>query len=272
MAPSSFLRAIEAVMRNRRGVLVVGVSLLVWSAAERSSAGSDQEIESAVYGGQSSGGWMCGPSATVRYGGAALGARVAERPRSSPEGAGFHAAVAAAVEGQVNVRDRGSGDPDTGDGRLPPDRLLGAAHVRGGLSTPYTRIEGGAGAFQGWSSSSSSEPVLVPHPALELAAGLLRTWEIAVGYGAPLFTSLHRPGLYFGAGLRLTPIEVVVRAGMYRRGPAPVGTFGERLDVGAALPVPGQERLRLRAGVALGAEGDAGRLDGDGSLGALVAF
>ncbi|MEJ7733520.1 MAG: hypothetical protein WKG00_30530 [Polyangiaceae bacterium] len=230
------------------------------------------EIESSVYGGQTSGGWICGPSATVRYGGAALGARVAERPRASPEAAGFLGAAAVAVEGQVNVPARGGGDPPDGDGRLPPDRVLGAAHARGGYEGRHTRIEVGAGAFQGWSSSSSREPIVVPYPELELAAGLMRSWEIVAGLGAPLVTSLHRPGAYLGAGLRLAPVEVVIRGGAYRRGPSPLGTVGSRFDLAAALPVPGQERLRLRAGVSMGADGDAGRLDGDGSLGALVAF
>jgi hypothetical protein len=260
-------------MRLRRGLLIAGAALVVWSAAAPSAARSDLEVESSVYGGQSSGGWICGPSGTVRYGGAALGARVSERSRGSPEGSGLHGAVVVAAEGQVNDPATGAARGTTNAGRLPPDRVLGAARTRAGYGGRHARIDAGIGAFQGWSSASSREPIVVPYPELELAAGLLHRWAIVAGFGSPLVTTLHRPGAYLGADVRLAPVEVTVRGGAYRRGPATLGTIGSRFDLAAAFHVPGfGERLRLRVGFATGAEGDAGRLDGEASLGALVSY
>jgi hypothetical protein len=178
--------------------------------------------------------------------------------------------VEAAAEAQIN--DVARLGPDVTSGQLPPDRMLAGGHLRGGYGGRYARLEGGLGAFQGWTSQTSDEPDVTPYPELEVAVGRLRTFEILCGFGAPLITTLLRPGAYLGTGFRLEPLELVVRGGMFRRGPAILGSVGPRVDVAAIAAPPGfEQQLKLRVGLAAGS-GAADRIDAEASFGAIVMY
>ena len=58
-------------MTFRRAILCAGLGLLTVSAARHVNAATG-EVSATGYGGESTGGWICGPVGPMRYGGAAV--------------------------------------------------------------------------------------------------------------------------------------------------------------------------------------------------------
>src|SRR6185437_10145324 len=194
-------------MRTRRVFLVTGLGLMVLSAGRRARA-IGVESEGAVYGGQTSGGWLCGPVGTARYAGAGMQVGVSQRERSDPAGRGFLGDVAGAGE-HTDVTLLSCGNEGCVDEKEQPrlDRLMLGGRIRGGYEGRYGRLELGVGVFQGWAYDSGQgknarfDLSTGGYPDISVAFGKLRRIYGIVGLGTPLVTEILRPGLYGGAGL-----------------------------------------------------------------------
>jgi hypothetical protein len=254
-------------MNTRRIVLATGLGLFMLSGATRVRAAPSGEVESTAYGGESTGGWICGPAGTVKYGGAAANVRVAQREATAPPGRGFSALVGGAAEAQaLTVASCSSAECE----RRPtaPDRLMLGTHGRVGWDNRYFGLDLGAGLYQAYRDESSHSPTIAAYPELELRGGRggdFAVWGVA-GVGSPLVTTIERPGVYSGVSLTLpSALGVDFRAGVYRRGPAILDSVGLRGDLVGRIPLT--ERIQLRLGAALAEPSVTDRIDGEGSIG-----
>jgi hypothetical protein len=265
-------------MRTRRVFLVTGLGLMVLSAGRRARA-VGVESEGAVYGGQTSGGWICGPVGTARYAGAGVQVGVSQRERSDPAGRGFLGDVAGAGERMdvslLSCREGGC----TEDRGLPQlDRLMFGGRVRGGYEWRYARVEAGLGAYQGWEydkGASVSDAFYLStrlYPDVSVAFGKLRRIYGVIGFGTPLVTELLRPGFYGGVGLTGTEgFGVELYGGEFRQGPGAFDDGGPRVDLVTRAPIPGTSNLYLRLGSSVGAP-DRGPTDWELSLGLAAGY
>jgi hypothetical protein len=265
-------------MRPRRALLTTGLGLLILSAAHRAHA-VGVEAEGAVYGGQTSGGWICGPVGTAHYAGAGTQVTVTQRERSDPAGRGF--VTDAALGGEhTSVTVRGCTDACTNvkDGELP-DRLMLGGRVRGGYEWRYVGFEAGLGLLQGWDddhqpgiSRSTFIPALQLYPDLSISFGKLHRIYGILGFGSPLVTQLLRPGLYGGVGIASEAgFGVDLYGGVFRQGPGTLDSVGPRGDLVGRVPIPGTRSLYLRLGGSVGSP-DNGPLDWEGSVGLSAGY
>src|SRR3954451_22935937 len=89
-------------LRHRRILFVAGVIGVALSGARTTRARDPKvDLDSAAYGGSTTGGWTCGPTGTARYAGVGLNATLSEHGRMDPDGPGFLATAGAAVEREV---------------------------------------------------------------------------------------------------------------------------------------------------------------------------
>ena len=194
-------------MRTRRVLLVTGLGLMIVSAGRRARA-VGVESEGAVYGGQTSGSWICGPVGTAHYGGAGVQVGVSQRERSDPEGRGFLGDVAAGGEREnVALLSCSSGGCTEEKEGSQLNRLMLGGRVRGGYEGRYYRVEAGLGAYQGWGYDNVGGPVqhftlsTQVYPNLSVAFGKLRRIYGVVGFGTPLVTEILKPGIYGAVGV-----------------------------------------------------------------------
>lgn len=254
-------------MNTRRIVLATGLGLFLVSGASRVRAAPSGEVESTAYGGESTGGWICGPAGTVKYGGAAANVRIAEREAKAPEGRGFSAAVGGAAEAQSVALEPCSA-AECAERRATPPRMMLGTRGRVGWDGRYFGLDLGAGLYQAYRDETSRSPTIAAYPELELRGGRggdFAVWGVA-GVGSPLVTTIERPGVYSGVSLTLpSALGLDLRAGVYRRGPAILDSVGLRGDLVGRVPLT--ERIQLRLGAALAEPSVADRVDGEGSIG-----
>ncbi|HZF53788.1 MAG TPA: hypothetical protein VE093_34325 [Polyangiaceae bacterium] len=241
---------------------------MVLSAAQRSGAGATGEVEGTVYGGETSGAWICGPTGTMRYGGMGVSAKVAQREASPEEGKGATGSVSVGAEGQA-IR-----AIDLPDDRLPPDSLMVGAQARAGYRWRWVGVEGGAGVYEGYDDSDSTNSSILLYPSVEVTVGPGDSAYGVIGVGSPGATTLLRPGAYLGGGyLSKSGFGLDLRTGLFRQGPAALDMIGYRLDLVGRGPIPGTEKMWLRIGGSVGAhEKSALPIDFEGSLGLVVGY
>jgi hypothetical protein len=254
-------------MNTRRIVLATGLGLFMLTGAQRVRAAPSGEVESTAYGGESTGGWICGPAGAVKYGGAAANVRIAERDANAPDGRGISAVVGGAAEAQSVTLVPCNGAECAARRATPPRMMLGT-HGRVGWDGRYFGLDLGAGLHQAYSDETSRSPTIAAYPELELRGGRggdFAVWGVA-GVGSPLATTLERPGVYSGVSITLpSALGVDLRGGVYRRGPAPLDSVGLRGDLVGRIPLTG--RIQLRLGAALAQPSVPDRVDGEGSIG-----
>ena len=162
-------------MRTRRLVLIAAVIPVVFSAVRRVDA-SDPALDADLvgYGGTSSGGWACGPSARVRYAGAAANALIAERRSASGHVEGIFGMVGAAADHEAVTLFRNTCEyPGACPDDSIPTRFLYGMHARIGYAEPTFAIQGGVTRFQAWNAPISTEPSFGWFPEIELRIGNL---------------------------------------------------------------------------------------------------
>jgi hypothetical protein len=253
--------------------LGAGLGLLIASAA-RPTRGSTGEVEVAGYGGVSSGGWACGPTGHVAYGGVGTDVRLSQRGNRDPNGPGATGVVGVGLEHQSFECDGGCNDYYDEQGKLrrssPPDGLLVGARARGGYTWKHFGVEGGALVYQGFESADASEPSLGVFPELELQGGTHGETSIygVAGLGSRGVTTHQRPGAYVGVTAEGEAGRLDLRVGPARSGPSMLDTSGQRIDLGGRVRV--SEELSIRAGGAVSFP--EGTVDGEASLGLVGGF
>lgn len=260
-------------MRTRRLLLGSGLCLLIASAG-RPSLGSTGEVEVAGYGGTSTGGWACGPSGQVAYGGVGTDFRISQRKNRDPAGPGATAVVGAAVEHQSFECEAGCSEQvdELGNRKEsgPPDAVLVGARARGGYTWKHFGVEGGVLAYQGFEEATSIEPETRLFPELELQGGTHGDTSIygVLGVGSRGVTTHQRPGMYGGVTVDGEAGRLDLRLGGARSGPAVFNDFDWRVDLSGRLPIT--EELGVRAGGA--ASFPETGVDGEGSVGIVGTF
>jgi hypothetical protein len=257
-------------------LLLVGLTGLIFSAGRRVQAIGSVEAEDAMYGGRTSGGWACGPTGTVRYGGVGAQVTLGARDRNSPKGRGTIVKVAAAGERQsFEVAHLCSGPCDAPSQNVVNPSLLLGARVRAGYAWRYVGVEGGAGVYQAWKRPSATTPSLALYPDVELSFGRLHRLYGVVGLGSPLVTTVLRPGLYAGAGIAgASGLGLDLRTGIFRAGPAVFEWAGYRLDLVGRIPISRADKLSLRLGGSMSVPRlpNVGPLDFEGSVGLAAGY
>jgi hypothetical protein len=262
-------------MKTRRILLATGLGLLIFSAGHRVRANVGVQAESAAYGGETSGGWVCGPSATLKYGGVGSSVTVSQREADAPQGRGAMVNVAVAGERQADQLIQGPSCVENScSSALPPAGLLLGGRARAGYEWRYVDILGGLGLYQGYNSNTDTKPSLEAYPDIEMHAGSLQSAYFVFGGGASTVTTLLRPGLYTGGSFTSKEgFGLDVRGGIYRMGPSLLDNIGPRGDLGVRTPFPFVDELKLRFGGALGWSGVAGApTDFEASLGVLATL
>lgn len=259
-------------MKPRRALLATGLGLLCLTGAHRVRATTHAEIEAAGYGGESSGGWICGPTGRVAYGGLGVQAKISTRERHDEEGEGTVVILGASGERQTTTV-RCSSECSADRGVTPPPHAMLGGHARAGYRWRYFGLEGGAGVYQGWDENTDHAPSVAAYPELEFRGG--KSGDLAVqgvlGFGSPVVTTIQRPGLYGGVTVdKKDLLGVDFRTGIFRQGPAVLDSAGWRADlVGRVTLVPS---LELRGGGAVGFHENDDAPDVEGSAGLAVSF
>jgi len=258
-------------MRTRRVFLAAGVGLLILSAGHRAQA-VGVEAEGAVYGGQTSGGWICGPMGTAHYGGVGSQVTVSQRERSADQGRGFLGDAAIGGEATSVTITSCSSETCARPADATPDRLMLGGRLRTGYEGRYVGFELGGGIYQGWANATDTTPALTLYPDLSISFGKLHRIYGIVGFGTPLVTQLLRPGLYGGFGVASEAgLGVDLYGGLFRQGPSSLDAIGPRVDLVGRAPIPWTEKLYLRLGGSVGSPQNA-PLDWEGSLGLVAGY
>lgn len=259
-------------MDARRRLLAAGFGLLCLTGAHRVRATPHAEIEAAGYGGETRGGWICGPMGRVAYGGLGVQAKISTRERNDEEGEGTVVILGASGERQTTTV-RCSSECSADRAVAPPPHVMLGGHARAGYRWRYFGVEGGAGVYQGWDDNTDRRPSVGAYPELELRGGKSGDFAIqgVLGFGSPIVTTIQRPGLYGGVTVdKKHLLGVDLRTGMFRRGPDVLGSAGWRGDlVGRVTLVP---PLELRGGGAVGFHANDDTLDFEGSGGLVLSF
>ncbi len=227
-------------MRLRRVFLSMGVLGLFATGVERYSGAAPTEVDIDGYGGATSGGWVCGPSADVKYGGAGGGVRVhplsaptstevGERPpppastvpdpieapppphyepRGEPHGLEI-AAFGGAESRSFRLRSAGGDDDRT----VPPTRVLGAGRAEIGWDDHYFGIHAGAVGFQRWADNAARDPSLLILPTLDFRFGRLSNIYGGFGFGSWSTSTTFRPTGYLSLGFGDPTFGVELRGG-----------------------------------------------------------
>lgn len=254
-------------MKTKRIFLATGLALLIFSAAHRVGAGVTGDVEVDGYGGQTTGGWICGPMARVKYGGGAVQASIVQRgvrtPEGENEGQGTVVTIGGAAEGETIELINDSTPPSLAS----PGRPILGGQIRAGYRWKWIGIEGGAGMFQGWDSPTAESPVVLPYPSVELSVGPRGKGYGVFGGGAPFATSIMRPGLYTGGGFVLdNKMAFDLRAGLYRQGPSRLDAIGPRIDVAGRGPIADFISLRLGANIGFPEHSESPDFEGSAGL------
>lgn len=262
-------------MRLRRFFLGVGTLGLCATGIERYSGAAPTEVDIDGYGGSTSGGWVCGPSADVKYGGAGGGVRVhplsaptstepGERPpppassvpdpiearapeRREPMGEphGLEIAAFGGAESR-SFKLRSPGGIDDDDRTVPPTRVLGAGRVEAGYDARYVGVRAGVVGFQRWAHNDARDPALLVLPTLDLRFGRLNNIYGGFGFGSWSTSTTFRPTGYLSLGFGDPTFGVELRGGA---GFVFDGEGGFRGDLRAHYAL--DETFAIGAGVAL---------------------
>jgi len=206
---------------KRRIVLILGLLVLLMSGVRRVTAAVPGQIEAEGYGGESSGGWACGPSARATYAGGGLNARVypskappegdadedggalAEQPYHKrdlePEGASMGGG--GGVEQRGYERTSCAHDPCGPTDVVPEGRLLVAGHANLGVDWRYLGLRVGAMVFPMWSENDDHSTTAYVIPDLDLRFGRRMGFHGGLGVGGYNVSTLFRPGAYAALGV-----------------------------------------------------------------------
>jgi hypothetical protein len=244
-------------MSFRRTILLLGVTGLTVSAARHVNAATG-EVSASGYGGESTGGWICGPVGPMKYGGAAVDVKLAQRSVHDARGEGAHGEIAVAGEYEHTTFTRAecTGDCPGAKADPPPDRVLVGGAWRAGYRARNWGVDAGGGVYQGFREAGDRSPSVAFYPQLEARGGVSGPNAVfgVLGFGAPLPTMALRPGLYTGMSVDSRHgFGVDARFGAYRQGPALTdgdslairGDLGARVDLG--------RHVGVRVGGAIGA-------------------
>jgi hypothetical protein len=196
----------------------------------------------------------------VNYGGG--GARVRVMQENAPLGGkGFTGEIGGAAVSEANHFVRCDGDCEKSDHVMPAARVMFAGNARVGYQWKAFGVEGGAGAFQYWDDNNDRSPSILVIPDVQLSFRHEDVVKVVAGLGSPTVTTLARPGLYTGARLPISFVELEAYAGGFRTGPST--NLGYRLDVAASVVVTPGLKVRLGASASeneslAGVEGSAG--------------
>lgn len=250
---------------TRRSFLALGCLAIAFTAPHRTRAAT--EAEAAGYAGTTAGGWVCGPVGRANYAGVGARVRVSENKARHGGGGGLVELGGAAEHESVEII-RCEDDPCE---RPPPDRTHLGGHLRAGYMGPFSKtgpsfgVEGGATLFQAWEDESDTTPALAWFPDVELAyRPRSEVVKVVLGVGSPSVTHYRRPGAYGGTDVSAGPVDVQLRAGAFRAGPA-TADAEFRADGAVVVPVAGP--LSIRAGGSLMTGGDGAEAGGEGQLG-----
>jgi hypothetical protein len=241
----------------RRWTLVMLLALLVATAARRSGASTPVEVELAAYDGRASGGWACGPTASVRYGG--LGGVVRLHSLAASESAersvtvgpsarsGLAVTVGAAGEGRsFTLLGCATRDCSGAGAIVPPGGIVGAAMARLGYDSEYVGFHGGALVWQRFANNTDTRPTWQWVPELLLRVGRLERFHADLGLGSYDVPTLLRPGAYLGVVWAPTSgWECALHAGIHE---VFDGELGVRGSLGFKAPLA--ERLQLGVTIA----------------------
>jgi len=216
---------------------------------------------------------------SVKYGGAAVQASIAQRdartPEGDSEGQGAVGSVAVAAERESSTLLGASATQSEAGSApsVPPTSVLLGAQLKAGYRWRNIGIEGGAGLLQGWQGASSTSPQLVPYPSVELSVGPRGKAYGVFGGGSPFGPSALRPGIYTGGGFVLdNGMAFDLRAGVYRQGPGTLDTAGFRLDLAGRGPIPGTDVVSLRLAANVGFPEEPAPVDFEGSAGLIFGY
>lgn len=238
---------------SRRSFLAVLALGIAATAPNRVRAST--EVEGAAYGGSTAGGWVCGPVGRANYGGVGARVRVAEH-EARFGGSGFTGDLAAAGEAEATTITDCMGGSDCPSGTRRSAMYGG--HARVGYQWETIGVRAGVTAYQGYGRPADDSPTASLFPDAEVSFGSADVFRGVVGIGSPTVTTLRRPGAYLGADVPAGDIDVEVRAGAFRAGPALGDSFGARGDVAVYVPVGRAISLRLGASA-------SGNKDGPGA-------
>jgi hypothetical protein len=233
------------------------------------------EAEGAMYGGQNSGGWLCGPMGSVRYGGVGSQITVSQRDRSAPEGQGPMLNVGFGAERDAvrltnvtNCKQDCAVSPLLAQGSL----LLGG-RARLGWGYEHVSVQAGAGLYQTYDGPLGVKPGLSIYPDGEIAFGKLNRIYGLLGAGSSEVTTFLRPGAYAGLGVgSAAGLGLELHGGYFVQGPV-LGTAGAHLDLVGRAPIPFTKRLHVRLGGSLGRPDVApAPLDWEGSVGLACGY
>lgn len=261
-------------MNIKRMVLATGLGLLTVSSGRRVRAATG-EVEVAGYGGETNGGWTCGPMGQLKYAGAAANVKVTERAPHDEAGDGWVVSAGASGERQKLTITTCHPESDCSgkENQAPPAAVLAGGQLRTGYHSKYWGIEGGGGVYQGYRTAGDATPSVAVYPQVEARGGKAGPTSVfgVLGFGSPLVTTMQRPGLYTGMSVDSDKgFGVDARLGVYRQGPAL--TDGESIawrgDLAGRVRVV--KGLSLRAGGAVGTSDNRANLEG--SAGIVAAF
>lgn len=254
----------------RRVILVTLAAGVVATAPVPSRAVT--EVEGTGYGGQTAGGWVCGPVGRARYGGAAAQVRVSSRRPTREQGRGWTGSAAASVERESVTIIRCDDDPcDPDDAVAPPDANLYAGRLKGGWHSRLVGLEIGASIYQAWDDNEDRRPTVHGFPQLELDIGPERVHG-RLGLGDPFLTTVRRPGVYSALAVDVGgDNEIDVGLSVLRAGPgAPADDMKLRLDTVGRVALG--DIFHLRLGGAMWSPFETSRVEGELSLGLGAAI
>jgi hypothetical protein len=254
------MRAAESTRRWRRSVLAAGVVCM--SATAPRAQGTPTEGEVVAHGGSSAGGWICGPVARARYGGAAVRVEHGQRDEADTRRGGWTGIGTFAVERERLSLVR----CDESDCALPPDRPMVGGSAMASFQSRVAGARLGGGLYQAWRSPRSTEPALAIYPEAELALRLDSPVRALIGIGSSVSTTVRRPGAYTGADLLFTPLTLELRLGVHRAGPAVFSAVAARGDAVVAYSLIPTIDLRLGASVSGGSRSAPGGGEASGGL------
>lgn len=240
----------------KRGLLLIA-GMAICATGVSSPRAAETELEVAGYEGNTTGGWACGPQASVRYGGLAAELRHAERKVTPEQGVGMTLALGAAVE---VARARIDAEPiseasDEWEATAPPGAfsdVFGAGNARVGYHARHFGIEGGMMMWSGWKEPRKHGMLVFPE--LLLSFGPRDFLYAEAGIGVPTSTWLMRPAFpYVTVGLSPSDqVRLEFHGGTFRDGPGLLG--GGALMFDGAGYVTIHRRWDLRGSLAFGTE------------------
>lgn len=186
-------------MLGRRLFLSLGVLGLCATGIERySGASGPTDVTLEGYGGASHGGWVCGPSANVKYAGG--GGAVRAHVNDSGDKSGFVVGAAGGAETRsYHLTD--CGDCETpNDSVVPPSRVMGAGRAELGYDGKWVGVTAGAMLFQRWKEHDDRDPSIAGTPTLDLRFGKLAGLHGGLGVGSWSTPTLFRPTGYLTIG------------------------------------------------------------------------